>query len=455
MQLKELRRLGRKNITAMCIADFIGHIDGEAIGVLHNHGVYTPDNVWGSSFVGLITHNTHSFIGVNYLPDSIVLLGYVMKGGEQSFLYSEIKHEDYESGRKWYSFQALTSKHPRKRRYIEKFMSLNIMPKQERWLNPEIKRAIMAAAARKGEGVIYVTANNNPAVPKTGASGNIYLKTYKEKDGKIQFMFGFYGTVEGEYVGFDETARGSLEPNYKMLATGYGLVKNGERHLFFSFKHKGQVYIFRYCIEDDKKPVIGKAYHIRTDDDKTKKLLKEVPSNLIVSNDKKPDEVAGEPLFYVSFKGEKVESSQTNELEENMRPVIQSKKVQAIKMEDAEKFFAERTKTHIKERPEVIDPAEGLIDKKRVFASVNKHINKLGANNVQILQEQNTLQVNIIHEDGSSIALRMKITKTEISLAYLNEDERWKTIKRYNAETQAKAVGRIVKIVRENLEDEE
>ncbi len=455
-QLRELRKHGKNGKMSMCIAEFIGNIDGEAIGILYNHGVWTPDRVWGSSLIGLITHNTHSFIGVNYLPDRIVLLGYVVKDMVQYFLVSEILHSDYESGLKWYPFESLSKTHPRKRRYEDKLRSLNIIPKEDRWLDPDRKREIMATAIRQGNGVIYVTAHNNNSVPKHGASGNMYLKSYKEKADKIQFMFAFYGTVEGEYVGFDETSRGSLEPNYKMLAAGYGKVVGDERHLFISFTHKKQIYIFRYCIEGDKKPKIGMAYHIRTDDDRTKKLLKEVPSELIVSSDTKPDEIGGKPLFYVNFSGSKVESSVTNDLqlEEEMRPVIKSKgKAQAINLEDAEKFFAERTKTHIKPMPEVINPNEGLIDKKRVFASVIKNINKLEADNVNLLQQDNTIQVNIIHDDGS-IALRMKITKTEISLAYLNEDERWKTIKRYNSETQGKSVGRLIKIVKENLEEE-
>jgi hypothetical protein len=458
-QLRELRRLGRHDPKkSMCIAEYFGNIHGEPLCILKDHGFYTPDKVYGSEFIAMVTHRSHSFVGVNYLKDRIILLGYVLIHGVPDYLICEIPHEQYVSGLAWYPFKLLNKKeHPEYKRYISDFMSLNVVPKDDVIFDPKDKREIMDTARRNGNGVIYMTAQNNPTIQKEGAAGNVYLKNYSEKGDKIHFMFAFYGTVEGKYVGFDENPRGSLEPNYKMLATGYGLRKGEDRHLFFSFRIGNQIYVFRYCLKGNVKPTIDRAYFISTNDDKTDQLLQEVPNELIVSkagaSADDATEVNGKPLFYVDYRGRKVESSPDNTLEEEMRPEIKSKKkLAAISMEDAENFFNPRS--HIKERPEVVSPEAGLVQKKRVFAAAVKHIAALGFENVEVLQEDNILRVNIIQEDGSFV-FRMKTSRTEISLAYMDENERWISIKKYTAETQGKAVGRLVKLVKQNAIEEE
>lgn len=379
----------------------------------------------------LLTHSTHSFVSVTFndMDGTVELSGY----WNEFMIRVIIDSDEFESGMAY----AIKREHIHRKSHGHPHTSPpNLEPPRQY----EVKEGDNSVAA--GE-TIYVNRHNNEFVPRTGASGNMFIKKYEEKDGKIKFAFAFYGTAEGEYLGLDESPRGSLEPNYKMIAAGFGTVIQDDRHLIFSFRYKNKDYIFRYIVPG-KKPDVGRAYFVSTDDRTSEAILKEAPDDVMAASG---GNLAESPVFIIDYKGNKRTSSSSNEVAEPYEPP----KKKEVRYDSIEDFAnAMKPKTHIKERPEPIRPEEGTIDVNVLYFKIVQKLQELRTEfPISYVQEGRVLLVNIEHADGV-IKFRIKCNKTMASVQYMDEDAKWAEVKRFVAPEHGKAGGRLVRLVSDN-----
>lgn len=423
------------------------HISTRFRAIMSKYGVTGKDESL------LVTHNSHSFVNIIPMRNGRYGIGFYIKVNDEKVRFVlDMPTFEYNTPipiKESNIVKDFNEAPEARRQAYESLCECGAVPKFP--VDQDFKREYMTRLLQDDyRGTIYMTADNSD-MPRIGAFGNIFIKSYKESDTRIEFTYSFYGTVEGKYVGFDDAPRGSLEPNYKMVAKGYGLKEDEKRKLIFSFRHDGRDYLFRY--EYDRKPNIGQAYHVSTDDATTNTIMKEVPDEFVVGK------ATGKPVFFVDYRGKKVEASEDNDVEQ----VFEQHKKKEIKdlqfeaPEDFEKLVNPVQQTHIKERPMPVAPEEGLVNKELVIHKAAEHIRKVRSEFdekglISFKQESpSSIVVRILQpKEEAYVVLRLKCGKKVVAVQY-EDDGQWIDIKRFDAENQGKAIGRLLNVIKKNL----